>query len=116
MRISSGPERKAKLRKIRRLIKGYYSQRGRQLKHAKEAIIRAGRHSYNGRKQKKRDYRSLWIIRLTAALTQYQISYSEFINKLKKSSIKLNRKVLTEIAIHEPELFKEVVGKATSAK
>lgn len=114
MRVTHGPARKARLRKIRRLVKGYYSQRGRQLKSAKEAIIRAGKHSYRGRKEKKREYRSLWITRLNAALTPHQINYSSFINLLKKNQVKLNRKVLSELAIHEPEVFKQIVAAISS--
>ena len=108
-RVKGGPRARAKHKKVLRLAKGYRGTRSRLFRRAQEAVIRAGEHAFEGRKQKKRDMRRLWITRLNGALTQYNIKYSRFIAGLKKANINLNRKVLSELAINEPKDFEKVV-------
>lgn len=99
-----------KHRKIKKLAKGFKHARSRRFKTASESVLHAGQYAYIGRKQKKRVLRSLWIKRLNAAVRTEGIkNYSEFIEKLKKSKIELNRKILSEIAVNESDIFKEIV-------
>ena len=77
---------------------------------ANEAVLKAGEHAYRDRRKKKRDFRALWITRISAAVKQHNLNYSRFTKGLKDKDIQLNRKVLSELAIHEPEVFGEVVG------
>ena len=95
--------------------KGNRGARRTQWRKVKEAVVRAGVYAYKDRRLVKRDYRSLWITRISAACTQRGIQYSRFINGLKLSSIALNRKMLSEIAIHDPETFDTLVQTAKDA-
>ncbi len=88
--------------------------RNRLFKRAHEAWIRAGEHQFAGRKQRKRDFRKLWIQRINAALTPHEIKYSQFIHLLKEADIKLNRKMLADLAVHKPEIFNAIVKKAAT--
>jgi len=99
-----------KHRKILKKAKGFKQARGKRIKTAKEAVMHAGQYAYVGRKLKKRDLRKLWITRLSAASKENGISYSSFISKLKTSKIDLNRKILSEIAIKDPETFKKIIS------
>ncbi len=92
-----------------KLTKGYRFGRSTKEKEANTAIRHAGKHAFNDRRKKKGNFRSLWITRLNAALAPYDISYSRFIDKLNKSEIKLNRKVLSELARTNPESFDRIV-------
>ena len=112
MRVKRGIARHRRHKKIRALAKGYRGMRSSTFVKANEAVIRAGQNSYRDRRLKKRDFRSLWIIRLNAALRSQGITYSRFINALKAKNIGLNRKTLSELAIHEPEAFQAVVKQA----
>lgn len=103
-----------KHRKIRSLAKGYHAARSRRFKSANEAVMHAGAYAFHGRKLKKRDLRSLWIIRLSAAAKELGTSYSKMIANLKKSKIELDRKVLSEIAAKNPEVFKKIVAETKS--
>jgi large subunit ribosomal protein L20 len=103
--VLSNKTRKNKLA----MTKGYRFGRSTKEVEANTAIRHAGKHAFNDRRKKKGDFRSLWIIRLNAALVPYEISYSRFIDKLHKSNIKLNRKVLTELARTNPESVDRVV-------
>lgn len=85
--------------------------KGRLYKVSKEADLHAGQYAYAGRKLRKRDLRRLWITRINAALTPYELSYSQFINGLKKAKIELNRKILADIALSDPDTFKTIVEK-----
>ena len=85
--------------------------KGRLYKVSKEADLHAGQYAFIGRKLRKRDIRKLWITRINAALTPHNFSYSTFINSLKKAKIELNRKILAEIALSDPDTFKEIVDK-----
>ena len=91
--------------KTLKLAKGYYGSKSRLFKTAKEAVMKSGQYAYIGRKQKKRDFRQLWITRISAACKMNGMNYSTFINGLKKAGIDLNRKMLSEIAISDPAAF-----------
>lgn len=99
-------------RKVLKQAKGYRQARRRRIKAAKEAVLHAGAYAYHGRKLRKRDMRSLWIIRISAAVKELGISYSKFVSGLKKSKIDLDRKILGDIAATDPETFKKVVKEA----
>lgn len=101
--------------KILKLAKGYYGSRSNLFRTAKQAVMKSGNYAYIGRKQKKRDFRRLWITRISAACKINGINYSTFINGLKKANIELNRKMLSEIAISDPESFTTLVEKAKAA-
>ncbi len=101
--------------KVLRLAKGYYGSKSKLFKPAKQAVMKSGNYAYIGRKQKKRDFRRLWITRISAACKLNGINYSQFINGLKKAGIELNRKMLSEIAIADPEGFAALVEKAKAA-
>src|SRR5216684_395052 len=99
-----------KHRKLRKLTKGFSNARRKRVKPGKEAVVHAGQYAYIGRKLRKRDLRSLWIIRLNAAVRTHGLSYSKFIAGLKKEKIELDRKILSEIAIKDPESFRQIVA------
>lgn len=109
MRVKRGIVRHRRHKKIRALAKGYRGMRHSTFVKANEAVIRAGVNAYVSRKLKKRDFRSLWITRLSAALKMHGIRYSAFINQMTKKKIALNRKALSELAIHDPDVFGKVV-------
>lgn len=102
-------------RKVLKQAKGFREARRRRYKVAKEAVMHAGKYAYIGRKQKRRNLRSLWILRLGAAVREHEINYSKFIFGLKKANIELDRKILAELAVKDPKTFSEIVGKAKSA-
>lgn len=114
-RVKGGPRAKNKHKKVLHLAKGYRLTRSKLYKRAKEAVVRAGEHAFSGRRRKRRDLRKLWIVRLNAAVRKNGLSYSNFINGLKKANINLDRKTLSEMAIHEPNHFDEVVKKVKSS-
>lgn len=111
MRIKRGTTTHKRHKKILKLAKGYRGGRSKLIKEAKTAIMHAGADAYRGRRQKKRDNRSLWIIRINAALSAHNISYNKFINDLKKKNIELDRKILAQIAIEDPKAFDDLVKK-----
>lgn len=96
-------------RKIMKAAKGFKNSRSRRLKVAKEAVMHAGKYAYHGRKLKKRDLKSLWIMRLNAALRENDLTYSKFIPMLKKAKIELDRKILADIVVNDPETFKKIL-------
>ena len=96
-------------KKILKMAKGYYGARKNVYTVAKNAVEKAMLYSYVGRKQKKRNFRKLWIARINAGVRQYDLSYSKFMGMLNKKGIKLNRKVLADLAMNHPEAFKAVV-------
>jgi len=98
-----------KHKKIRKLAKGYKFSASRRVKTAKEAILHAGQYAYVGRKRKKRDLRSLWITRINAGVREHDLSYSRFMNLLKKNKIELDRKILSDIAVKDPKTFESIV-------
>jgi len=112
MRVKRGIVRHRRHKKIRALAKGYRDMRRATFVKANEAVIKAGQNSYRDRRLKKRDFRSLWIIRLNAALRAEGLTYSRFIGALRKKKIELNRKSLSELAIHEPGILRKIVKEA----
>lgn len=96
-------------KKILKLAKGYYGGKSKLFKTANESVIRALRNAYVGRKLKKRDFRRLWIVRINAAARINGLSYSKFMNGIKTAGIDINRKMLSEIAINDPNTFTELV-------
>lgn len=103
---------KKKVRRVLKAAKGYYGARSKLLKSARDTVVRAGVYAYRDRRTRKRDFRSLWITRITAACRGRDISYSRFIAGLKRASIDLNRKMLSEIAIADPQVFDALVALA----
>ena len=95
--------------------KGFYGNASRNIRTAYDAVDKALVHSYKGRKQKKQQYRQLWIVRINAACRALEVNYSTFMNGLKKANIGLNRKVLADLAVNEPAEFKALVEKVTQA-
>ena len=102
-------------KKVLKLAKGYWGSKSRHFKMAKQAVMKSGNYAYIGRKQRKRDFRRLWITRISAACRMNDINYSTFMNGLKKAGITLNRKMLSEIAIHDEAAFTALVEKAKAA-
>ena len=96
-------------RKVLKLAKGYYGARSKLFKTANETVIRALRNAYVGRRLRKRDFRRLWITRINAATRMNGLSYSKFMNGIKLAGIEMNRKMLSEIAIHDPNSFNKLV-------
>lgn len=109
-RVSYGSARAAKKRRLRKAAKGYFGARSKQYKTMISAVRKAGQNAYKDRRRKKREYRSLWITRITAACRARGMSYSRFANGLKCQSIFLNRKMLSELAIHDPVAFDKIVS------
>ncbi len=114
-RIKGAMMTRKRRNKVLKLAKGYYGSKSKLFKTAKQAVMKSGNYAYVGRKQKKRDFRRLWITRISAACKMNGINYSTFINGLKKAGIELNRKMLSEIAISDPEGFAALVEKAKAA-
>ena len=112
-RANSSVPRHRRHRKVVKQAKGYYGARSRNFKAAKDAVEKAGLFAYRDRRQKKRQFRRLWIIRINAAARQNGLSYSQFIAKLKSKGIDLDRKVLADLAMNQPDTFNEL---ATSLK
>ena len=114
-RVKKAVNAKKKHKKILKLSKGFYGQKSKVFRAANPAVMRSLASAYVGRKRKKRDYRSLWIARINAAARQNGISYSQFMNGLKKSGIDINRKMLSELAIHDPAAFAQLCETAKKA-
>ncbi|MDH7476551.1 MAG: 50S ribosomal protein L20 [Microgenomates group bacterium] len=109
VRIKGGVRTRSKHKKVLKAAKGYWMSRHKQFKKAKEAVLHAGEYAFAGRKNKKRDFRQLWIIRLNAAIRSLGMTYSQFIFKLKEKKIELDRKILAKIAVEHPAIFKQIV-------
>ena len=114
-RVKRGVIAHARHHKILKAAKGYYGARSRVYRVAVQAVTAAGQYAYIGRKQKKRDFRRLWITRISAACKMNDINYSRFVNGLKKANITLNRKVLAEMAHSDPAAFTKLVEAAKAA-
>ena len=108
-RIKRGVTSKRRHNKLLDLTKGYRGTKSTLVKVEKEASLHAGQYAYNGRKDKKGDFRSLWIVRLGAAVKLQGLSYSVFINKLKKANVMLDRKILSSLVVEDPDTFKHIV-------
>ena len=114
-RVKRGTKRRAKRKKILDRASGYFLTKSKLYRSAKEAVERGLKFAYAGRKQKKRQYRSIWIVRIGAAAKLNGLSYSRFISGLKKAGVELDRKMLSEIAIHDPQAFAQLAEQAKSA-
>lgn len=114
-RVKKGVTARKRHKKVIKQAKGFYGQKSRNFKAANPAVMRALRSAYVGRKNKKREYRRLWIARINAAARANGISYSKFMNGLKKSGIEMNRKMLSEIAIYDPAGFAALCETAKKA-
>ena len=114
-RIKGALSTRKRRNKVLKLAKGYYGSKHRLFRTAKHAVMKSGQYAYVGRKLKKRDFRRLWIARISAACKMNDMNYSTFINGLKKSGINLNRKMLSQIAIEDPSAFTELTKQAKAA-
>ena len=115
MRAKGGTIHHARRKKVLKQAKGYFGSKHRLYKTAKEQVMHSGAYAYRDRKNRKRDFRKLWITRINAACRLNEISYSKFINGLNKANIEINRKMLSEIAIDDPKAFAELVKVAKAA-
>lgn len=111
-RVKKAINAKKKHKKVLKLAKGYYGAKSKLFRPANQAVMRALRSAYIGRKLRKRDFRKLWITRINAATRMHDLSYSKFINGLKNANIEVNRKMLSEMAIYDPKGFKSLVDTA----
>jgi large subunit ribosomal protein L20 len=111
-RVKGGPKGRRKHKKVLKATKGYRGTRSKLFKPAHEAYLHAGEYAFAGRKQRKRDFRKLWIQKINAALKPFGISYSRFIHKLKQTNIELDRKSLADIALNDPKTFEKIVKEA----
>ncbi|MEN3044220.1 MAG: 50S ribosomal protein L20 [Candidatus Hydrothermales bacterium] len=109
MRVKGGVKTRKRHKKIRKMAKGYYGQKSSTFKKANEAVLKSLRYSYKHRKEKKREFRKLWITRINALCRSLGVRYNEFINALNKKKVLVNRKILAFLAVKEPESFKEIV-------
>lgn len=114
-RVKKALNARKKHKKVLKLAKGYFGARSKQFRAAKGSVMRAMAASYKGRKLRKRDFRQLWIARINAAARLNGLSYSKFINGLKKANIDLNRKMLADMAVNDPEAFAKLVEIAKNA-
>lgn len=114
-RVKRGVTAKARHKKILSQAKGYYGARSRTYRVAKQAVIKAGQYAYRDRRQKKRQFRALWIVRINAGARACGLSYSQLMNGLKKAAIELDRKVLADLAVHDKASFAQVVEQARAA-
>ena len=115
-RVKNGAVTKARHKKVLKAAKGYFGSKHRLYKTAKEQLMHSGQYAFRDRKQKKRDFRKLWITRINAACRMNDISYSRFIEGLNKAGVEINRKMLSEIAINDPKMFSELVKTAKEGK
>jgi large subunit ribosomal protein L20 len=114
-RVKRGVTARARHKRTLHAAKGYYAARRKVYRVAKQAVTKAAQYAYIGRKQRKRQFRSLWIVRINAAARMYGLSYSRFMNGLLKANIKLDRKALADIAIHDIAAFGKIAEQAKSA-
>ena len=115
-RVKNGAVTKARHKKVLKQAKGYFGSKHRLYKSAKEQLMHSGQYAFRDRKQKKREFRKLWITRINAACRENGISYSRFIEGLNKAGVEVNRKMLSEIAINDPKAFTELVNVAKKGK
>ena len=112
-RVKNGAVTKARHKKVLKAAKGYFGSKHRLYKSAKEQLMHSGQYAFRDRKQKKRDFRKLWISRINAAARANGINYSTLINGMKKANININRKMLAEMAVTDPKAFSDLVAAAT---
>ena len=114
-RVKRGVTAHAKHKKVYKAAKGYYGRRKNTIRVAKQAVEKAGQYAFRDRKRKKRTFRALWIQRLNAAVRPFGLNYSRFINGLEMAGVTMDRKVLSDLAIHEPAAFQVIVEKVKAA-
>ena len=114
-RVKRGVVARARRKKVLKQAKGYYGARSRTFKVAKQAVIKAGQYAYRDRRQRKRQFRALWIIRINAQAREHGLSYSRFISGLKKAEIEVDRKVLADLALNEKTSFGALAERAKQA-
>ncbi len=114
-RAKSGATAKARRKKVLKAARGYYGARSRTYRVAKQAVVRAGTNAYRDRRQRKRQFRSLWIVRINAGAREHGLSYSRLIAGLKKAGIEVDRKVLADLAVHEKSAFAALAEAAKEA-
>jgi len=114
-RVTSGPATAKRHKKVIKAAKGYYGRRKNTFRAAVQAVEKAGQYAYRDRRAKKRNFRALWIQRINAGAREHGMTYSVFMNGLNKAGIEVDRKVLSDIAIREPEAFKALVDQARAA-
>ncbi|MFT3806039.1 50S ribosomal protein L20 [Arenimonas sp.] len=114
-RVKRGVTARRRHKKIIKLARGYYNARRKVFRVAKQAVTKAQQYAYIGRKQKKRQFRSLWIVRINAAARMYGLSYSRLMNGLKKANVELDRKALADIAVHDLTAFGQIAEQAKRA-
>lgn len=115
MRVKTGVVRRRRHKKILKLARGFYSGRHKHFRKAKEQLERSLYYAFRDRKQKKREFRKLWIVRINAACRLNGLSYSRFINGLSKAGIELDRKILADLAMNQPAAFADIAAKAKAA-
>jgi len=114
-RVKRGVTARARHKKVLDLAKGYRGRRGNVYRIAKEAVMKAGQYAYRDRRNKKRDFRALWIVRINAAIREFGMSYSVFINALKRAEIDIDRKVLADLAVHDRPAFNKIAEQAKAS-
>ena len=114
-RVKRGVVAKARHKKVLGKAKGYYGARSKLFKTAKQAVIKAGQYAYRDRRQRKRQFRALWITRINAAARLHGMSYSRLINGMSRAEMDIDRKVLADIAVHDPEAFGAIAAQAKAA-
>ena len=114
-RVKRAVAAKARHKKVLSKAKGYYGARSKLFRTAKQAVIKAGQYAYRDRRQRKRQFRALWITRINAAARPHGLSYSRLINGLKRAEIEVDRKVLADIAVHDPDAFASIAHAAKEA-
>ena len=114
-RIKGAMMTRKRRKKTLKLAKGFYGSKSKHFKMAKQQVMKSGNYAFIGRKQKKRQFRNLWITRINNAVRPLGMNYSSFMNGLKKSGVELNRKMLSELAIHDPQSFAALVETAKKA-
>ena len=115
-RVSRGVTAKARHKKILKRAKGYYGRRKNVFRVAVQAVERGMQYAYRDRRKRKSDFRGLWIQRINAGVRMHGMTYSQFIDGLKKATIEIDRKILAELVVNQPEVFKALVEKAQSAR
>ena len=114
-RVKRGVTARAKHKKVLKKAKGYYGARSRVYRVATQAVTKAGQYAYRDRRQKKRQFRSLWIVRINAAARMFDLSYSRLINGIHKAGIEVDRKMLADLAVHDIDAFEKIAEQAKAA-
>jgi len=114
-RVKRGVTARAKHKKVLKKAKGYYGARSRIYRVATQAVTKAGQYAYRDRRQKKRQFRSLWIVRINAAARMFDMSYSRLMNGISKAGIEVDRKMLADLAVHDIDAFEKITEQAKAA-